>query len=833
MRRSCQRKTRFGLGCGAMLVGLLALLAAPPAGAAPGNIRIGTYNTHFITDPTGESDWATNGEKTTAALEIANRINYSDYDVIALNEVFDEDVRSVIHTQTRAEYPYQVVKVMGGTIGPEDSGLMLLSRYPFVANPLQNDRAEWAPAGSIYRNGSTSNMGTYVRFAEFGPCADEDCLAEKGVGVVWIDVPVASTTRRMTFLFTHLQAKGRDVRKQQLQVIQNVFGGIEYFNHFTKDDIFILGDLNIAGEDQSSGSEWSEYFTGGPLSWYDNNSPGFRDSWYTEGFNTDKGTTHTTTRVNHRLDYIIRNSGAKSTPSLNLCNQHMARAYNHQFGPGTATQTAGRFQPAFYPTSIPQGLAGSYNFSDHHGLNMELGLLNNQCSPMSGTAAAALYGDARFGAKDLGAADRNVQINTTVAPGAAAWYRIVGGDGAWAFALARDTAPGSNIEIYEGSDFSRVVRSWKGDFYSQVDSSGVKVYSGRRFLFEKPGTYFVKISLKDRSASGTVRWKHLKLHCGSSAQYCPVAANQAYTSRINMFANKGFPDQTTTVTGTSVHAIDVPPLQSGASQTIVVGAIGAPSTSGMTLMVTDKNSTLLGSTTTKISGDADCRDANGGTDVVCRKLTLTVTGPKRLYVYGIRANIANDEAFKIFWKSPAVVVHGARRTTFDYLDLTAEQTEDGGATSTNDELSVGISLDGVQVINNYAALPLNSEFEDNETYWLDYLWGQFDMDRRFFQNTLHFRFNEEDDVLNGGDDHVNVDFTPAQLIPATGTASFGIFSAANYNYNRVFHLENDTSNSRYRIYLGASRGWGADCFRQEDIGCHQSWQEWDLSLLFP
>ena len=57
------------------------------------------------------SDWATESEKDTAATELAARINASDYDVLVLNEVMDEDARSIIHTQTRAKYPYQVVKV--------------------------------------------------------------------------------------------------------------------------------------------------------------------------------------------------------------------------------------------------------------------------------------------------------------------------------------------------------------------------------------------------------------------------------------------------------------------------------------------------------------------------------------------------------------------------------------------------------------------------------------------------------------------------------------------------------------------------------------------------
>ena len=345
-------------------VALVAGLLVAPELRAAGNLRIGTYNTHFIVDPLGLSDWATEGEKETAATEIAARINASDYDVLALNEVFDEDARAIIHQQTRAKYPYQVVKLFSFNNLIEDSGLMLLSRHPFVANPVQNEPTiidqsrgrvlAWIPTGDIYRNGSTSNLGTYVRFARFGNVCQgilDDCAAEKGVGIVAIDVTMGSTVRRTAFLFTHLEANDRGIRTRQFEILQSVFGAMDYHNRFTKDDVFIMGDLNVRGDDVGLDSEWSERFAGsttsGVASWFANGGTAFRDSWYNEGFNSyDKGYTHTTKRSRQRIDYILRNTGAK-VRSSNLCDQHMSRAYNLQFGPGTINET---------PRSVPQRL---------------------------------------------------------------------------------------------------------------------------------------------------------------------------------------------------------------------------------------------------------------------------------------------------------------------------------------------------------------------------------------------------------------------------------------------------------------------------------------------
>jgi hypothetical protein len=593
----------------------------------------------------------------------------------------------------------------------------------------------------------------------------------------------------------------------------------------------------VAGDDVSLDGEWGERFDGstttGTASWFANGGTAFRDAWYNEGFNSyDKGYTHTTERKRHRLDYILRNTGAK-VRSSNLCDQHMSRAYNLQFGPGTIDQTGGRFRGAFVPTQLPAGLAGAYNFSDHHGLNMELGPLTDHCSPATSNDAAELYGDARYGAQDLLPADRNVAFATPIsAPGAVYWYRITISRalGAWVFMLANNTSPGSNIEIYEGGDFSRPIRSYKGDIY-YATSGGVRTWAGRKFQFEREVPYYIKVSLKDRNATGTVRWAHIRLDCGSQAQYCPLAPNSP-SSPIVMTAGKGFPDTTTDLAGQSVHAIDVPPLLSGASQTLVIGELGAASQSGMTLMATDSNGTLLGSTMTKLSGDADCRDANGGVAIECRKLTVTVTGPKRIYIYNIRAHVLNPENFRVFWKSPAVVVTGSRRPTFDYVDLTGLDTKDGGATSANDELAMGLRIDGIDVAG-YSQLPLNSEFEDGETYWLDYFLARLNVDKLYFKNNFTLRFEEDDDFLNGGDDHVTVDFTASQLVPATGAAAYGPYSAAKYDQSRQFNLSNESDNSLYKVWIGASRGWPSDCFTSEAIGCHQAWQDWDMNLIFP
>ena len=62
-------------------------------------------------------------------------------DVIAFNEVFDEDGRAELKSRFYSTYPYMIEQVDSGVL-LEDSGLMLGSMYPFFQLPNGQDRLE-------------------------------------------------------------------------------------------------------------------------------------------------------------------------------------------------------------------------------------------------------------------------------------------------------------------------------------------------------------------------------------------------------------------------------------------------------------------------------------------------------------------------------------------------------------------------------------------------------------------------------------------------------------------------------------------------------------------
>ena len=149
------------------------------------------------------------------AKAIAGKILGSpiDYDVVCLNEVFDEDAREILSADLRTKYPYQIAKadllytklvrpgllhdlenaIFAATFGPllditssiiamkwEDSGLLFASKWPFDTVGVPPEVADkLGPAvGTIFPLGVP-----VVSFLTYGDCSGfmGDCRAAKGV----------------------------------------------------------------------------------------------------------------------------------------------------------------------------------------------------------------------------------------------------------------------------------------------------------------------------------------------------------------------------------------------------------------------------------------------------------------------------------------------------------------------------------------------------------------------------------------------------------------------------------------------------------------------------
>jgi len=208
-------------------------------------------------------------------------------DVIALNEVFNEDGRQVLLDALTPIYPHCVASIQEKDL-EEDAGLMVLSRIPFSPLP-----------------GGASSARHF-----FSVDAGADSWASKGALMVRLNTPAEVTT----LVFTHLQAaydaedQYREVRaKQFVELVEWAYGllGNDPANWRS---LVIAGDLNVRGDPGMESDEWHDLFTRNPLissrlvdSWVEMRPPGGSQD-------VDPGLTHRErpTGAEMRLDYFAR-----------------------------------------------------------------------------------------------------------------------------------------------------------------------------------------------------------------------------------------------------------------------------------------------------------------------------------------------------------------------------------------------------------------------------------------------------------------------------------------------------------------------------------------------
>lgn len=344
------------------------------------SLRLGTFNAQFLPDiaedpPFKHRDICCD-DIPNRVDRIAKRIIASRYDVIALNEMFD--AKKKMRAALEDEYPHYV-EVIGdeapaSKVIETDSGLMLFSKYPFVELPNDDFRPpvrsiteESDEKGLIAVNaeaGAWEDVG-WIRYDE---CASWDCRASKGAGLVRVQNP--DSGRVYTIVFTHMQGEdARAVRAAQLARIEELVRGTLTDEQLANEDLFIVGDLNINGdrEAESDREEWRSHFT----------EDGFfadvvRDAWETDTQHPsvpekerDRGLTEWHAGNRERLDYILART--PDTEDGQLCVQHMTLAYNLRDG-----------EP-FVEGGM--GMAGQKHLSDHIGVNADINLRADHCSP--------------------------------------------------------------------------------------------------------------------------------------------------------------------------------------------------------------------------------------------------------------------------------------------------------------------------------------------------------------------------------------------------------------------------------------------------------------------
>lgn len=332
--------------------------ASPRGGItlATGQLTVMTWNTAFMEFQVGwelpvpgkitvrPHSGYSNLDYEQRAHKIADSVLRADADVVVLNEVFSDEIRSILVDRLETEYPNYVSSLKSDALveeylgplpnidkllpdgvsiyaaPPIGSGLMLFSRVPFLKLEAGYDET----CGDVDCKARGINDGNeladnHVGFMRFEECSGMDCMASKGVGIVKLDTPIPSHV-----VFTHLQADGGedDVRQSQLATIADLmFTSAGQFG-IEELPLFLAGDFNIKG----GTAEWSNRFDpaqvqGDPFFACGNGQPCemqtgrlMTDIW---GFGTSPEDPGKTSQSGTRLDYIFH--GRPSDPQ---CMQH-------------------------------------------------------------------------------------------------------------------------------------------------------------------------------------------------------------------------------------------------------------------------------------------------------------------------------------------------------------------------------------------------------------------------------------------------------------------------------------------------------------------------------
>lgn len=464
--------------------------------------------------------------------KFAERFLAGDYDILALQEAFDDEIQDGLTNYLKEYYPHFMKIVHDCDTGDQDSGLILLSRFPF--EPLFN--ANYKADGDCLSatNGIGSSWGD-VAYREYedeqflcytcpirrdingqvikvppymtDACGGSDCYADKGIAFVRIKNPRNEQTYNIAF--THLNAgsgpgEGYEIRRAQFGIIEKVIRSQMNDDALKSEHLFMLGDLNTNGLfrfGQEMNENWIQTF----------NTPGsfftdvLSDVWYfrqttlpasliqfrDQGNTADTMCAYQVERKDDdkcvegqasRIDYVLYNY-PEVTDKKKLCIQHLTVAFNLRHG-----------EP--YVDAVFSD-AGSNYITDHQGVNADINLWAERCSPDEA------YVNPHF--------DQAIPGQITY-PGSMQWYRLdpftdqtqnFSQNGTYSIYLEGD--PRIDFQVFESGHLSSpLIRSgnrstsstWtftvpKQPFYIRVFAHDrtLKNTSYRLFIHRHEGTY--------------------------------------------------------------------------------------------------------------------------------------------------------------------------------------------------------------------------------------------------------------------------------------------------------------------------------------------------------
>jgi hypothetical protein len=744
------------------------------------SLRIGTFNAQFLPST---FNGMPPGDDVERPKKISARILAAGYDIIVLNEIFDEDSRAVFVKELRSAYPYYVAYLGDDAVASEDSGLMLFSRFPFVALPLGTHRAE--PDDVV----ASSNGADWkdVAFIEYDASSDSDDMSAKGAAMVRVQNP--HTGRIYNIAFTHLQASypdkevvalcpdivpgpmgidrrplaraewgdRLDIRRRQLRDIERVIEESLPPAGSSIEDVFVLGDLNVDGDQadpnlgpagccQPNLYEWQRRFDRAGSYTTDR----LKDAWVREHPPRDRGLTNYyhwaispgddictsfEPETGGRLDYLLRNRPDHDQRKLVV--QHLTRAFNLRDG---APFTEGGL-----------GMMGITDLSDHIGLNADINRWAPHANPLEAMLNPPL--DAFI-------------PGTITYPGSMQWMRF-DAPGTYAFALLPADS-GADFRVYQSTELSVPMSQYFEETISFAIGSPARqptLVTGKKFHLPDP-PFFLRVFRPVRTETGAYTLVAHRATCTSTNEACVLRANEPIQHSLT-----AVPQNADDTSWFEIHAQRV---TSGLPQSLRFVADGFPGDDFELQLRAADGVTVLASATTTSPGI-------GGRQV---EISRSEVGPAKFYLVVKRKNLS-ALSFRVGWTTNLTVLHGTQAGIADAVNYNVfciEETDTIG----NDEIYLSVIADGVTVVN-------------------DVFIGEYDNGRHRsledvipvirYVNSVTIRLRDDDDAANGGDDimDVTVPPLPPDRINALGeTRSLGCCGGAyTVRFNRSRTLPKD------------------------------------------
>ncbi len=561
------RKLVFAMG--ALCLGGTSLQAQSPGES----VRIGTYNS-FLTSPLfkcfnlalPDCLVQVEGQTEEWANTLADTIlaDTSRYDIIVLNEVWDQDAKKILVRRLRSQYPVYVREldaslvqlraelidgiplINGVKFNGEDSGLMLFAKRGFQVAPLPDQSFKWGnTAGRQLK--STSPQ---VAFTLFEACGSTDCMAAKGAAMIRLR---HRSERVYNIVFTHMQADYPDdneffpyIRSKQMRAIRKMvettlapIGSID--DVLKQERIFVAGDLNFAPL-TTGAQEWTNVFNTSGSFW----TAPIYDGWSRTTSPKDKGITNDVD--NERLDYIL--TGPRP----------------YESGPG------GRMPVCVQHMTIPVDYRALE--SDHFMVHADTNLGIPHCHPQ--IAFNVDLSNPGLIDKDTGGFDFTFIRNA----GNMQWFHVKT-EGAGTYTIARLGQQAVAIDIYDAVDLTTPI--------SRYNKVTTQVNFGERSAFVDqfvlPNDFYIRISGPNRNWTGDYALQVSRLSCKSKAESCLLQPGQSQSA---LLTGNGFGNALGQPQNEAWFRFDVTgQTDAGALQTIDVTGTGLPGSSNYTAAIAD------------------------------------------------------------------------------------------------------------------------------------------------------------------------------------------------------------------------------------------------------